>query len=111
MKSKLNFMTFLKSSSYYMIGKGKLSLCLTKYHIMKTYGGSGGVTVSVLNSGTGWMLVVRFTPRPIYPNGKSPWYPLNRRLCGPQSRSEGGGEEKGIPLLYLPGIEPWSPSP
>jgi hypothetical protein len=26
--------------------------------------------------------------------GKSPWYPLDRRLGGPQSRSGGGGEEK-----------------
>jgi hypothetical protein len=26
--------------------------------------------------------------------GKSPWYPLDRRLGGPQSRSGRGGEEK-----------------
>jgi hypothetical protein len=24
--------------------------------------------------------VVSFTPRPLYPQGKSPWYPLDRRL-------------------------------
>jgi hypothetical protein len=28
------------------------------------------------------------------PPGKSPWYPLDRRLGGPQSRSGYGGEEK-----------------
>jgi hypothetical protein len=28
------------------------------------------------------------------PQGESPWYPLDRRLGGPQSRSERGGEEK-----------------
>jgi hypothetical protein len=28
--------------------------------------------------------VVSFTPRPLYPQGKSPWYPLDRRLGGPQ---------------------------
>jgi hypothetical protein len=28
------------------------------------------------------------------PQGKSPWYPLDRRLGGPQSRSGRGGEEK-----------------
>jgi hypothetical protein len=28
------------------------------------------------------------------PPGKSPWYPLDRRLGGPQSRSGRGGEEK-----------------
>jgi hypothetical protein len=28
------------------------------------------------------------------PPGKSPWYPLDRRLGGPQSQSGRGGEEK-----------------
>jgi hypothetical protein len=28
------------------------------------------------------------------PQGRRPWYPLDRRLGGPQSRSEHGGEEK-----------------
>jgi hypothetical protein len=31
------------------------------------------------------------------PLGKNPWYPLDRRLDGPQSRSGRGGEEKKIP--------------
>jgi hypothetical protein len=43
--------------------------------------------------GTKWGWVVSFTPRPLYPQGKSPWYPLDRRLGGPQSRS-GCSEEK-----------------
>jgi hypothetical protein len=30
--------------------------------------------------------VVSFTPRLLYPPGKSPWYPLERRLGEPQSR-------------------------
>jgi hypothetical protein len=38
--------------------------------------------------------VVSFTPRPLYSQGKSPRYPLDRRLGGPQSRSGRGGEEK-----------------
>jgi hypothetical protein len=42
--------------------------------------------------------VVSFTPRPLYPQGKSSWYPLGRRLGGPQSRSGRGGEEV---ILYL----------
>jgi len=37
--------------------------------------------------------VVSFTPRPFYPQGKSPWYSLHRRLGGPQSHSGGGGEK------------------
>jgi hypothetical protein len=28
------------------------------------------------------------------PHVKGPWYPLDRRLAGPQSRSGRGGEEK-----------------
>jgi hypothetical protein len=35
--------------------------------------------------------VVSFLPRPLYPQGKSPWYPLDRRLGGPQSCSRRGG--------------------
>jgi hypothetical protein len=34
---------------------------------------------------------------------KSPWYPLDRRLGGNQSRSGHGGEEKNSQLL--PGLE------
>jgi hypothetical protein len=42
--------------------------------------------------------------RPLYPQGKSPWYTSDRRLGGPQSRSGRGGEEKSSqPPL---GLEP-----
>jgi hypothetical protein len=48
--------------------------------------------------------VVNFTPRPLYPQRKSPWYPLDRRLGGTQNRSGYGDEEKNSqPLL---GLEP-----
>jgi hypothetical protein len=52
--------------------------------------------------------VVDFTPRLLYPQGKSPWYPLDRRLGRPQSRS-GRGEEKNsqpLPRLEPPIIQP-----
>jgi len=35
-----------------------------------------------------------FTLWPLYSNGKSPCYPLDRRPCGLRSRSGRGGEEK-----------------
>jgi hypothetical protein len=51
--------------------------------------------------------VVSFTPQPLYPQGKSPWYPLDRRLGGPQSRSGRGDEAKNS--QPPPGIEPLNP--
>jgi hypothetical protein len=38
--------------------------------------------------------MVSFTPRTLYHQGKSPWYPLDRRLGVSQNRSGRGGEEK-----------------
>jgi hypothetical protein len=38
--------------------------------------------------------VVSFNPRPLYPRGKSPGYPLDKRLRGFQSRFGSDGEEK-----------------
>jgi hypothetical protein len=54
----------------------KFSLCLTKHHAMKAYWGSGGIDARVLDLGTRWRWVVSFTTRPLYPQVKSPWYPL-----------------------------------
>jgi hypothetical protein len=65
--------------------KVKLSLCLTKHHSMKTYWGSGDISSRILDLGTRWRWVFSFTPRPLYLQGKSPWYPLDRRLGGIQS--------------------------
>jgi hypothetical protein len=53
--------------------------------------------------------VVSFTPRPLYSQGKSPWYPLDRRLGGPQNRSGRGSEQKNsqsLPELEPPIIQP-----
>jgi len=43
---------------------------------MKAYWVSGGIDPLFLNLGTRWRWVVSFTPRPLYLQGKSPWYPL-----------------------------------
>jgi hypothetical protein len=48
--------------------------------------------------------VVSFTTLPLYSQGKSHWYSLDRRLGGLQSRSGCGGEEKNS--QPLPGLEP-----
>jgi hypothetical protein len=56
---------------------------LTEYHAMKTYWGSGGIAPRIHDLGTRWRWVVSFTPRPLYTQGKSPWYPLDRRAPEP----------------------------
>jgi hypothetical protein len=50
--------------------------------------------------GTRWRWVVSFTPRPFYPRGKSPSFPLDRKLGRPQSRRGRGGEEKKLSSPY-----------
>jgi hypothetical protein len=70
---------------------------------MKAYRGSGGRAPCIVDLGTRWREVVSFTPLPLYPQGKSPWYQFDRRLGGPQSRSGVGEEKNSQPL---PGLEP-----
>jgi len=53
---------------------------------MKTYWGVKVQLYAFLTSALDiWRWVVSFTPRPLYRRGKSPRYPLDRRLGGPQS--------------------------
>jgi hypothetical protein len=79
---------------------------------MKAYEGmlgGGGIAPRILDLDTRWRSVVNFTPRPLYPQGKCPCYPLDRRLGGPRSRSGPGSEEKNsqpLPGLETPNIQP-----
>jgi hypothetical protein len=50
--------------------------------------------------------VVSFMPQPLYPQGKSPWYLLGRRLGGPRSWSGCDGEEKNSPAP----VRTWTPN-
>jgi len=43
-------------------------------------------------------------PQPLYAKGRRSWYPLIRRLSGPQSWSGHSGEEKNF--QPLPGLGP-----
>jgi hypothetical protein len=82
---------------------------LTQYHAMEVYWGNGSIYPPFLDLGIRWRSVVSFTPRPLYPQRKSPWYLLDRRLGRPQSRSGLGGEEKNsqpLPGLERPIIQP-----
>jgi hypothetical protein len=60
----------------------------------------------ILDLGTKWRLVVSLKLRPHYSQRKKPRYLLDRRLVGPESRSERYRIEKN--LIPLPGIEPRS---
>jgi hypothetical protein len=55
-----------------------------------------------------WRYVVEFTPRPFYSPGKIPWYQLDRRLGGSQSRSGCCGEQKHLVLAgnQTPAVQP-----
>jgi hypothetical protein len=77
--------------------KVKLSLCFFFKLSTAPWRRFGGVEVYLhgfFDLGTRWRWVISFTPRPLYLQWKSPWYSLDRRLGGPQSRFGRGDEEK-----------------
>jgi len=75
---------------------------LTLHHATEACWGSGGIAPHIHDLGTKWRWVVSFTIRKLYPQGKSPWYPLDRKLCGPQNQSGHSCQErKSQPLLGL----------
>jgi hypothetical protein len=90
-------------------GKLKLSLCLTKHDALKTY-----PWLKHHATKTYWGLELQlhtFLTSALDCgewSASRPCYPLDRRLGGPQRRSERRGEEKKIPSLHLLGIEPLS---
>jgi hypothetical protein len=63
-----------------------------------------------LDLGTSWRWVVSFTPRPLYPRGKSSQYPLDMRMGGPQSRSGQREDEKNLDPTGTRIPTPWSSS-
>jgi hypothetical protein len=61
---------------------------------------------TILDFDTRWRWVASFPPRPLYSRGKSPRYHLDRRLDGPQSRSERCGVEKHhLPRNRTPAVQ------
>jgi hypothetical protein len=71
---------------------------------MKAYWRSGGIAPIILWPRHYMEVSGQLHAPAALPPGKSPWYPLDRRLGGPQSHSGSGGEEKNS--LPSPGIEP-----
>jgi len=70
--------------------------------------GGGCIASYFLDLSTRRRWVVNFMPRLLYIRGKSPQYPLKRRLSGLQNQSVHGGEEKNS--LPQPRIKPQNPN-
>jgi hypothetical protein len=95
-----------------IMGKVKLPLCLTNSALRhEGLWESDCIDPRFLDLGTSWRWGVSFTPRPLYPRRKSPRYPLDRRLGGPQSRSGRRGEDKILVPTGTRTPTPWSSSP
>jgi hypothetical protein len=64
---------------------------------------------TILDLGTRWC-AVNFRPRPLYPRGKSPWYPLHKRLGGSKNLTPGGIESRSsIPYpVAIPALKMFS---
>jgi hypothetical protein len=96
---KINYSDVLTTSSDCgFTGKGKVVTVLffffvTEHRSMKACWGSGCIVPHISDIGTRWRWVVSFTRRLLCPQRKSLWYPLDRRLGGPQNRF-GRGDEK-----------------
>jgi hypothetical protein len=86
-------MTFLFLHIQCCSNKNVNSHCITNWAVRhEGLWGSGCVDPRFLDLGTSLKCVVSITPRLLYPRRKSPRYPLDARLGGPQNRSGRRGE-------------------
>jgi hypothetical protein len=76
---------------------------------MKAYWRSEGIAPHILDLGTRWRWVVTFTSWPLYPQEKSSWYPLDRRLGGPQSQTWWGEKYSALTGIQAPNHPAHSP--
>jgi hypothetical protein len=67
--------------------------------------GSGGIAPHILNLSTGWRWVVSFIPWQVYPQGRSLWYLLDRKLGVSQIWFQHGDEEKRFISVHLLRLE------
>jgi hypothetical protein len=59
-----------------------------------------GILSLICNRETTWRGSDSFTPRPLYPRGKSPCYSMSGKLGGLQSLSGHSGDEKKTLSLF-----------
>jgi len=77
-------------------GWARLPMYLLKQHAMNVRRGMLVYIHALLNTGTRWRWVVRFTHGLLYRTGKTPLIPWDRRLGGSHSLSGSLGEEKNL---------------
>jgi hypothetical protein len=83
--------------------KVNLSLCLHNHAALnEDVWGSGCIDPYFLDLDSSWRWIVSFTPRSLYPRGKSLRCPLDRSLGGPRSGLEDVEKRE---FLTLPGLE------
>jgi hypothetical protein len=100
MPSHVDELTFKHT---YTKAKVKLSLCLiNKHYALKAYGGVDIEIYIFLDLSTSCSWVASFKPLPLYPQGKSPRYPFDRRLGGPRAGLDDVEKRK---FLTPPGLE------
>lgn len=83
----------LRVSPYSGHLREKLSLWTPKRHVGER---NRSIRPIILNLGTRWRTVVRFTPRPLYPRSKSSCCPFAMKLVGAQ-RGSAAFEKRKIP--------------
>jgi hypothetical protein len=85
-------------------------MCLIKDHPMKTYRCSGGIAPHILKTRYYMGLSGQFhAPAALAPQGKSPRYPLGRRLGETQSRCRRSSQDKNTSDLArnrTPDVQP-----
>jgi len=72
---------------------------------MKTYWGNAGIAPYILNLGIRCRWVVSFTPRPLYPWGKNPQYPVGGWV-GPRAGMDSMAKRKNLTVVPAGN---WSP--
>jgi hypothetical protein len=81
-----------------------VKVLVIEHHAMKVCWGSRGIAPHIPDLGIRWRWVVSFMPQLLFSQGKSPQYPLDRRLGRPQSWSGHSGEVKNS--WPSPGLKP-----
>jgi hypothetical protein len=94
----INFLNFLILEKQWHKGaqqkwKIKGTRKVAPMHVMKAWR-SRGIAPLILKHSNWGRWVVSFKAHLLYPNKNNSWYPLNRKLCEPQSQSGYSGEIK-----------------